>query len=146
MSSNEPASSRAINLGRSVDLTKLGTVVVREPTLEGIIRVSGSLVSVMNVFIADKEGLTEADGLAIMLKLVKSPATIDAIRAIFAELTDKKPADFEELPLSDLAKLIEAVRNVVDWAELKDLFIRLIPMEMRTSLSQNLMSKIATVS
>ena len=112
-----------LNLGTKVKLKKLGEIVVREPSFESLMALSREVLSLVQAF----TGMSGIDPQQVVVVMLSDPATAGALREIAAACTERDPGDFLDMPFTDSLKIAVAVKETVDWMEVKELFIRLLP-------------------
>lgn len=135
---------RMANIGLSIHLQALGDVTVRELSFDKIIDLSSDIVVSLNVFAesfsdSDKSGSSGLDQLGILLK---NSQTKRILYKLLSAMTNIEVDVFPELGSSDTFKLLVAAKKVLDWEELKKLFLEMFP-QMRmisteTSEEENL--------
>jgi len=114
-------SERLINSGRSLKLNHFDEeVVVKELTLEAIIRISGQLTKLSSTLMKG----TSADKL---LDMVKTPAFLETFKSLAAECTGKNASDFAEMGLGDWMELLAVMKDVIGFERIQQLFSQLIP-------------------
>jgi hypothetical protein len=141
---------RMVNAGLEIELKCLateenpkGATRVRELTLEHVLTLASDLAVVLeHVQISDLQTAAakgedtdqEEDpkakgkaGLEWLAKVLQQPHTLGALRKIAAATTGAKPAQFEEAGITDWVRWAAAMRKVVDWEELQELFTGLLP-------------------
>jgi hypothetical protein len=120
MSSNDTDTARLLNTGKEVTLKKLGDVTVREFSLEALLESVNELSVVLQ-----KIDFTETTGAAVIPKLLGDTATFEALLLLASKSCGHKPSDLRDMGISDWVKLFNALREVVDWEELRNLFIEM---------------------
>jgi len=113
---------RMINAGIEIELKKLGKKVkVRELTMEQIIQGTSNLA----VLLVAVDFSQKVDPATMLQTVLKQSEVMDAFRYFAAASTETKEEDWEGAPVGDWVKLIKAVKKVVDWGEMKELFTEL---------------------
>jgi len=131
---------RLINAGEPITLKCAGEVRVRELTLEQIILIAGDLAVVLKKLpvageAADAEGKSDA-GWTWLIAAIKQPETLAALRKVAAATCSVEPVVFKDAGISDWMKWASAVKKVVDWEELRELFTDLLPTGMISTLME----------
>jgi hypothetical protein len=113
---------RAINSGITIEL-KVGEVIVREPTLEQTLKTLNDLMSLSGKL----ESLDLEDNTAMIALLMKDKDILAKVEEVtsFCSGLDKKT--LRSLGISDWMRLLAAIKEVIDWEELKTLFFKIVP-------------------
>ena len=123
-------SERMLNLGIPVTLKKLGKVQVKELSLEDTIVLARELSIVFSALDMDIEGLpSEKKGLEWFMRLLSDPLTHQALRSVIAASTERDSEDYVNMGVSDWLKVFAALKSVVDWEEMKELFFQIVPLD-----------------
>lgn len=119
---------RMANLGVEVvcKSEKLGTVRVRELTLEDLIGLFSDVALVLDSLAGNTDAV-KAGGMAFVAQLVQNERTLSSVRKIAAVSTNKEPEDFVGLGLVDWLRIIAALKRVTDWEEIGRLFFEVVP-------------------
>ena len=127
----KPELKTIVGIGSTVTLKSLGDVEVRELSLEATIRLSDSLIEILQVVTTARLPGDDSEGanVAWLVTLVKNPKTLEAMYKIAAAATNREEADFHGMPISDWLKFLVAFKSEVDWEELKSIFFQLVPRE-----------------
>jgi len=133
--------SRMLNLGKPVTTKKFGDVNVKELTFEQTIICAKDLIRLLMSSVGNKE-----DGKDFFFKLLGNPETAAAIKRVVAMSIDKKEEDMNGVSATDMLKLLVALKEVVDWKELSELFFQLIPVSLSQNLRRSLNEKLSEVS
>jgi len=130
---------RMTNMGVEIDLKALGTVRVRELTLESIIDLGGDLMGVLQeIESPDKSDPKGKSGMKWIVSAIQNPKSLQTLKRIAAQSTSKKAGDFEGLGITDWLKWATAFKDVTNWDELQELFTSLLPEGMwRVSETEN---------
>ena len=119
---------RMLNVGYEVELKKLGKITVKELCLEDILTITGDLAILLTTFTAEVQGgAAKIEDNSWITSLVTKPEALRALQSFAAATTNRKAEDFTQMPIGDWMKLAVAWREVMDWQELKELFIQLVP-------------------
>ncbi|MEE8576029.1 MAG: hypothetical protein V3T31_02130 [candidate division Zixibacteria bacterium] len=124
---------RSLNVGVEVETKHIGTVRIKELALEQVVELLSDIVLVFSTFAKGEDELKElneknpAAGLGWMAKVAQDPATLHAMKKLMAASTAKTSEDFDGMPITDWLKLIVALKQVMDWEELKELFFQIVP-------------------
>lgn len=102
---------RLANIGKQVELS-FGEVTVREPSLEEILLLVSDFAVLIEVLKKD-EGILEA---------LKTPQFFSVLKKVAAVVSDSEVEKFDNLPISDWLALVVAVKEVVDWEKMSELF------------------------
>ena len=119
---------RLANLGEVV-VTSRGSVTIKEPTLEQVIELLAHLLPLADAF----KGTNIVDGKDFFVQLAAKPEVRDAFRKVAASLAGVQEEFFTELGITDWLKIFIAVKKVVNWDELSQLFSQL---DLMTLLNQ----------
>lgn len=139
------STERVANIGVEIELKKLGTVCVRELSLEALLKLGRQAAAVFEKVALQSKSLENASddkSMAFVVELLADDETAQAFRAVAAATCDKPAKDFKDLGIADWLKWANAFKEVADWDEIKELFTQLGGMK---ALS-NLMSKGTTTS
>jgi hypothetical protein len=128
------SSERMANLGERVKTKSLGEITVKEPSLEGILTTAKDIYKLI---VSNSLDSSDVSG-AWLVKLLANPELAVSIKSLLAVCTDKKPSDFDSIPITDLLKISAAFKKVIVWAEVKELFFQLVPPEVLQSLKSKL--------
>jgi len=124
-------SERMLNLGIPVTLKKLGKVQVKELSLEDTIVLARELSIVFSAIDMDLEGLpSEKKGLEWFMRVLSDPLTQQALRSVIAASTERDSDDYVNMGVSDWLKVFAALKSVVDWEEMKELFFQIVPLDI----------------
>lgn len=115
---------RMVNVGLDIELKKLGTVNVRELSLESIIKLAEPVKQIVDEF-----SKSDGDGNIVML-LAGSPSLIIALKKVAASATDKTEEDFRDMGIKDWLKLVQAFKEVMDMEEISELFFSIVPKDL----------------
>lgn len=111
---------RLINLGERV-ITAKGELVIKEPTLEQVIELLAHIVPLATLF--KKDG--SSDNKDFLTELVAKKEVKDAFRKVAASLANVDEDYFIDLGITDWLKVFVAIKKVVNWEELSELFSQL---------------------
>jgi hypothetical protein len=110
---------RLINSGEHV-VTSKGELVVKEPTLEQVIELLAHIVPLANILKSE-----DSKNANFLLELASKPEVKEALRKVAASLANVKEDFFIDLGITDWLKVFVAVKKVVNWEELSELFSQL---------------------
>lgn len=114
-------SERMANIGVPVDLS-IGQVTVKELGIKHIMKLAGKLAKVVQKFTAfESEDGMEQLGLALA-----DDEIADVIFELGAAMTGREKEELENLGTVDALKLVEVIKDVMDWGELGKLFTRMM--------------------
>lgn len=120
MTKEKNETQRMANTGVTIELKKLGkSVVVRELTMESIIRCAQEVATLLATMDLGTDGNTAA----LITQVLGNPQSVDALKVFAAESTDTAPTDWTAAGVGDWVKFVKAAKIVNDWAELKELFM-----------------------
>ena len=117
---------RMANTGVREDLS-FGTVRVKELVLEDLIALGGELTQLLGTM--DLGTDMSGGGLAWLGVAMRDPATMKAIKSVAAAATGEEVSKFDRLPATDWMKLVRSFKNVMDWEEIRSLFMEIVPEE-----------------
>ena len=112
---------RELNTGVDVKTKHLGTVTVRELPLEAVLGLTKELGTLLG-----KMDLSKSTTIVDLAKLASEPATMSALKKLAAAATSLKESDFTNLPPADWMRVMGAVKEVTEFAEMKELFFQLV--------------------
>ena len=126
---------RMANVGETIELKGLGTVTVRELSLEDTMRAGKELMTVAATLDFGSQGKDgdegredeAAGGYDIFVQVLENPDLIKAFRVIAGCSTGRDATDFEAMGITDWLRLMNVMKKVHDFEELRDLFTKLIP-------------------
>ena len=118
---------RMANVGESVELKSLGSLTVRELSLEDTMRVGKELMEVASTLDFGGNSKGAGGGFAVFADALGNPDVARAFRVIAACSTGKKAADFEGMGIIDWLRLVNVMKRVHNFEELRELFTNLIP-------------------
>jgi hypothetical protein len=111
---------RLVNLGERVSTAK-GELVIKEPTLEQVIELLVHIVPIADLF----RNSGDKAGRDFVSDIVVKPEVKDAVRKVAASLANVSEDFFIDLGITDWLKVFVAVKKVVNWEELSELFSQL---------------------
>jgi len=114
---------RTLNIGLEVETATFGTVRVKELCLEQIVDLLSDIAKVFEVLPADAEVGNNA---AWLIQLVKDEAFLSALKKVVGASINRPAADLTEMNIKDWLKLVVALKTVMDWEEIKDLFFQIV--------------------
>jgi len=115
---------RMVNLGKEIELKKLGKVVVKELSLDDIVHLIPALKEVFSQITSEDEDEDE-----FITKILTSSSILEAVKSIAAACTSHPTSDFNEMGLKDWFLLVATIKEVIDFEEMKELFFRIVPRE-----------------
>jgi hypothetical protein len=121
-----------LNLGKTVTLSGIGEITVRELSLESIVKLGPSLIVVLQAVTGvsstgSRKTAKVDDGFEFLLKAIQEPALLEAVKEVAAASSNRQAREFDSMGLTDWLKWAEAFKSVTNWEELKELFTRLVP-------------------
>jgi len=129
-------SERMANVGVPVETKKLGTIRVRELTLESLLGLSTDIAVLLQAMQDERKTSDDADGLGFLAILATNPNTQEGLRRIASAATSEPMDSFKEMGIGDWLKISVALKEVMDWEELRGLFTQLIPPKTFTALRE----------
>lgn len=124
---------RIVNIGEKITLKKLGDVTVRELSLESVLEVAGEVALIFDTLNVDSSK-DRPTGLSVISNLLRDEKSQRALRCVVAAATGKDSNEFIGMGISDWLKIVAALKKVMDWEELKELFTQVVPPESMESL------------
>ena len=124
---------RVLNTGIEVDTQLLGTVRVKELCLEQIVALLSDITKVFELFPTEE---AEQKGNAWIIIMMKDPIFLAAVKNVMAAAIEKEGTDLDGMSIKDWLKLLVALKQVMDWEELKDLFFQIVPSGALGKLTQ----------
>lgn len=121
---------RMANIGKRIELKYLGSVVVKEPSLEKIIKVIAELKILL-----DEVNKKTSDEQDFIYKALSNPSMMQSLKVFASICTDRGVSDFNDLPVSDWLRLVAAIKEVVVWEEITELFFQIVPREILERLT-----------
>jgi len=112
---------RMLNSGREITLKDGTTLTVRELSMEDTVKCANSLVRIIATI--GMMGDDEANPIIVIGSILADQSTAPALRSVAGVITQEDSKFWEERPLLDWMKLIEAAKAVIDWEEMKELFM-----------------------
>lgn len=123
---------RFLNTGIPVQTKKLGEVEVRELPLESLLIVLEDVVALLN---SELPSITAGvDNPAELIKVLANERTLKAVKKIMAHSTDQPVENFDKMGTTDWLRLIAAMKQVMNWQEMKELFFQIVPREVLSNL------------
>ena len=129
--------TRMLNLGKKITTKKFGEIDVKELTFEQTIICAKDLIRLLMSSVGNKE-----DGKEFFFKLLGNPETATAIKRVVAMSIGKAEDDMNDVSATDMLKLMVALKEVVNWKELSELFFQLMPVNLSQNLQRNLTEKL----
>lgn len=114
--------SRLLNSGKVVSL-KIGNVTVREPTLEQTLKILSNLTTLSHKF----EMLNLGDNMEVLNLLMRDKDIRAEAECVVSACSGIEVAVLQNLGVSDWLRLIVAIKEVINWEELKELFFQVVP-------------------
>jgi len=146
MSSALSDAERMINAGIKIETTKFGKATVKELSLENLIKLSSDLVLLLQLTASGDTKSKGADNnFAFISYLMSSPELIGVIRRVAAASTSRDEEDFTNMGIKDWLAWLVAFKKVIDWEEIKNLFLQLIPEENLRGLLSLFQTKVAEI-
>lgn len=113
--SQEISTEKFLNLGVEVTLRSLGTVKVKELSFSNLVSILAKAAAVL----ADT---AKSDNANFLASLTGNEQTQGLLQDVFSAATGRAAEDFHNLPASDGLRLIAAVNEVNDFAEIFSVF------------------------
>ena len=129
--STKSHSERMANIGEKITLRALGDITVKELSLEGTIAIASELLVVITSL-----DTSSGDSISWIKTAIADERVMISIRSVAAYSTGLEESEFENLGLTDWLKLMKAFRSVMDWEELRKLFMELIPKDFLEKLTE----------
>ena len=111
---------RLANIGETVTTSK-GSLTIKEPTLEQVIELLVHIVPLSSALTNEKNKA----GKDFVVDLAMKPEFKEALRKVAASLANVEEDYFVDLGITDWLKVLVAVKKVVNWEELRELFSQL---------------------
>lgn len=124
---------RLLNTGIEVDTKHLGKVRVKELCLEQIVALLSDITKVFELFPTDEK---EQQGNGWIIMMMKDPIFLAALKNVVGVAVEREGKDLDGMSIKDWLKLIVALKTVMDWEELKDLFFQIVPSSALGKLAQ----------
>lgn len=121
----EVSIERLANIGEKV-ITSKGELTIKEPTLEQVIELLVYIVPIAELF----KNTEDKTGRSIISEIILKPEVSAALRKISASLSNVEEDFFVGLGITDWLKVFIAIKKVVNWEELSELFSQLNLMEL----------------
>ena len=96
-------------------------MTVKEPTLEQVIELLAYIIPLASLL--KKDG--DVDSNTFFIQLVSNKEVKDAFRKVAAALSNVEEDYFVDLGITDWLKVFVAIKKVVNWGELSELFSQL---------------------
>lgn len=111
---------RLANVGERV-VTAKGELLIKEPTLEQVIVLLTYLMPIADSL----KGVNDKGNKEFLSELVTKPEVKEAFRKVAASLANVQEDFFVDLGITDWLKVFVAIKKVVNWDELNELFSQL---------------------
>lgn len=112
-----------IGNSNEIQTSKFGLLTIHEFTLEGLVRCGKELAEIIKVMPLSSE-MSQVEFLSTILS---NDQVFHGLRIVAGEAAKRPAADFVEVPVIDWLKILECVKRVNDWEELRKLFFQLVP-------------------
>jgi hypothetical protein len=103
--------ARLANIGKKIELS-FGEVTVKEPSLEEILVLVSDFAVLIELMRKDQN----------LIEALKTPEFFSVLKKVAAVVSNSDPTLFDNLPVSDWLSMIVAVKEVVDWEKMTELF------------------------
>lgn len=124
--------ARLLNSGKVVVL-KIGEVTVREPTLEQTLLILSNLTTLAHKF----DTLNLGDNMEVLNLLMRDKDIRVEAESVAAACSGIDVSVLQKLGVSDWLRLIVAIKEVINWEELKELFFQVVPKSTLRSLTKD---------
>ena len=124
--------SKILNVGKKVEIKGVGEIVVKEPNLEQTLLIIQNLLGLATKF-------QEADlsnNAAIIGLLMQDSDVREQAEDIVSKCSGLDDETLSNLGVSDWMRLIVAIKEVIDWEELKELFFQIVPKSALQNLTE----------
>ncbi len=119
----EVCAKKFLNMGQEIEVGE-ETWVVKDIPLDAWLT---NLASVLPILIQLAESGSK-DSSELVVSLAAQPVLRNAVYELLAQsVRDKSVEDIKQLSITDTLRLLNAVKEVVDFKEIKELFTRLVP-------------------
>jgi hypothetical protein len=125
----------AINQGEKVTLQNGRAVIFKDPEFFAVLAVSSHIIE---LFQSDEVKALQSEDSAVsgIAKLMATDKGKNLICALFGASSGEPPETFADMTLVDGVRCISAVKNAVNFDELKELFFAVVPKETWQNLQK----------
>ena len=98
------------------------SVEVRDPSLRKVLKTASAFKPILQKF---QSGVATGDRLEDVAKVLEDDGTFEALKLCASACTDKDAEFFDDIGVAETVELINALKSVVDWTQLKKLLFQL---------------------
>jgi hypothetical protein len=108
---------RLANVGKEVELS-FGTVTVKDIGVRALLKMSDDLFALVNLFSSKAESNNWA-------KVLSDDKFFETLTKLLSAATNEPSERYNDLTVTEIGLLISALREVIDWEKLKEVFSQL---------------------
>lgn len=132
-------------VGHPVQLS-LGSFRVKEPSIFAVLEVLQDAPAIMKSIADSAVSDSEEDNIKTFISLLVDVRVKEAFLKLLASVLSTTVDKITDLTTSDLLKVIKALKEQVDWEDIKETFFQVVPKESFYRVFPNLQKKAETSS
>lgn len=132
-------------VGYPVELS-CGSFRVKEPSIFAVLEILQDAPSIMKSIADSSVSDSEEDNIKTFVNLLVDKRIKDAFLKLLSSVLSTTVENIKELTISDLLKVLKALKEQVDWEDVKETFFQVVPKESFYRVFPNLQKKAETSS
>lgn len=124
----------------------IGEYRVKEPSIFSVLEVLQDAPAIMKSIADASISEKEEDNIATFMSMLVDSRVQSAFLKLLSSVLGTKKEDLSNLTTSDLLKVLKALKEQVDWEDVKSTFFQVIPRESFFRMFPNLAREVPTSS
>lgn len=121
---------RIMNFGKEETLKEIGKVTFKELALEDLLEVVRKSISLFKHMTFSINEMSQESGIELVQTLIQDDEALEGLKLVASKSSELPLEKFNRLGLTSWLKIVVALKEVMNWEEIKELFFQILPKEI----------------